>query len=88
VLSLYVRGVSERLTRVISWLIKGSVLELLIAVPSHIAARQRNDCCAEPVTAVGIATGIAVMLAAFGPAVLMLYKQRLEQLTPRDTSSR
>lgn len=88
VLSLYVRGVSERLTRVMSWLIKGSVLELLIAVPSHIAARQRNDCCAEPVTAVGIATGIAVMLAAFGPAVLMLYKQRLEQLTPRDTSSR
>jgi len=28
------------------------------------------------------------MLAAFGPAVLMLYKQRLEQLTPRGTSSR
>jgi hypothetical protein len=48
VLSLYMRAVSERLTRVMSWLIKGSVLELLIAVPSHIAARQRNDCCAEP----------------------------------------
>lgn len=85
-LALYVRGVSARLSRVMSWLIKGSVLELLIAVPSHIAARQRDDCCAEPVTAWGIATGIAVMLASFGPAVLLLYKQRLDRLKPRDAA--
>lgn len=87
-LTLYVRDASERLTRLLSWLIKGSVLELLIAVPSHIVARQRTDCCAAGASAAGIATGIAVMLAAFGPGVLLLYKQRLERLTPRDKSSR
>jgi hypothetical protein len=84
VLTLYVRGVSDRLSRVMSWLIKGSVLELLIAVPAHIAARQRDDCCAEPVTALGIATGVAVMFAAIGPAVLLLYRQRLQRLQPRN----
>ena len=81
-LFLYVRGASDRLTRLLGWVIKGSVVELLIAVPCHIIARQRTDCCAGVGGAIGIATGLAVMLAAFGPAILLLYQQRLQRLRP------
>ena len=33
----------KRLTR---WLLGGSILELLVAVPSHVIVRRRDDCCA------------------------------------------
>ncbi|MGB6199843.1 MAG: hypothetical protein WBF35_09875 [Candidatus Acidiferrales bacterium] len=75
----YLRGSSDAVTRVISWLLRGSVLELLIAVPCHIIVRRRNDCSAPTVTSFGIATGIAIMLLAFGPSVLLLYKKRLDE---------
>ena len=77
--SLYQRDISGRINLLVGWLIKGSVLELLIAVPSHIIVRHRNDCSAPSVTAFGIATGIAIMLLSFGPSVLFLYKKRLNQ---------
>lgn len=76
---LYRCGLSKRLDRVLTWLIAGSVIELLIAVPCHIVVRQRNDCCAPGITAIGIATGIAVMLMAVGPAVYFLYRRKLDQ---------
>src|SRR5208282_21098 len=56
----------KRLTR---WLLRGSILELLIAVPSHIVVRRRDDCCAPAGTFWGIATGISIMLLCFGPGV-------------------
>jgi hypothetical protein len=37
----------------------GSILELLVAVPSHIIVRRRGDCCAPLGTFCGTATGIA-----------------------------
>ena len=61
----------------VTWLIRGSVLELLVAVPCHIIVRQREWCCAQYVSAAGIATGIAIMLLAFGPSALFLYKRKL-----------
>lgn len=67
----------DRLNKMTRWLIRGSVLELLVAVPSHIIVRSRGDCSAPLVSGYGIATGIAVMLLAFGPAVLFLYQKRL-----------
>ena len=66
--------------RLMRWLLAGSVLELLVAVPSHIIVRQRNDCCAPAGTFFGIVTGLAVMFMAFGPGVLLLYVKRMRRL--------
>jgi hypothetical protein len=71
----YFRNSSTAVNRLVSWLLKGSVLELLIAVPCHVIVRRRNDCSAPMVTSFGIATGIAIMLLSFGPSVLFLYKR-------------
>ena len=43
---------------------KGSILELLIAVPTHIVARYRDCCCARFMTFIGLAMGMSVMLFA------------------------
>jgi hypothetical protein len=75
---VYLRNSSEATTRIVSCLLRGSILELLIVVPCHIVVRRRHDCCAPIVTSFGIATGIAVMLLSFGPSVLLLYKKRLD----------
>ena len=75
---LYCRRSAGFTARVISWLLKGSVLELLVAVPCHVIVRRRGDCSAPAVTSFGIVTGIAVMLLCFGPSVLFLFKKRLD----------
>jgi len=66
-------------------LVKGSVLELLVAVPTHIVARYRDYCCAGLMTFLGLACGIAVMLFAFGPGVFFLYAARWRRLHPDAT---
>jgi hypothetical protein len=75
---VYLNRHSDALEKILSWLLKGSVLELLIAVPCHVVVRQRNECSAPMVSGFGIVTGIAVMLLVFGPGVLFLYRRRLE----------
>jgi hypothetical protein len=75
---LYFRNSTAVTTRIVSWLLKGSVLELLIAVPCHVWVRRRGDCSAPIATSFGIVTGIAVMLLSVGPSVLLLYKKRLD----------
>jgi hypothetical protein len=73
----------EALTpRLMRWLLRGSILELLIAVPSHVISRNRHDCCAPIGTFWGIATGITVMLLSFGPGVLYLFAARMRRLQP------
>ena len=76
-------GLMHRLVR---WLLRGSILEFLVAVPSHIVARHRNDCCAPAATFWGIVTGLSLMLLAFGPAVFFLFVRRFRQLQPAPRS--
>jgi hypothetical protein len=77
---VYLRGKTEAMNRLVGWLLRGSVLELLIAVPCHVIVRRRNDCSAPVATSFGITTGIAIMLLSFGPSVLLLYKKRMDTL--------
>ncbi len=72
-------GLVERLRRI---LFRGSVLELLVAVPSHVWVRHRRECCGGIYTGLGIAMGISVMLFSFGPGVLFLYAARCRKLSP------
>ena len=65
------------------WLLAGSVLELLVAVPTHVVVRRRGDCCAGIGTGAGICAGIIVMLLAFGPSVAFLYYRRWKQIRQR-----
>ena len=73
----------DAVTRIVKWLFRGSVLELLIAVPAHVIMRRRHDCSAPVVNSFGISTGIAIMLLSFGPGVLLLYKKRIEKYSPK-----
>jgi len=70
----------KRTTR---WLLRGSILELLVAVPSHIIVRNRHGCCAPFGTFWGIATGLAIMLLCFGPGVFFLFAERMRRLKPK-----
>jgi len=70
----------KRTTR---WLLRGSILELLVAVPSHIIVRNRNDCCAPFGTFWGITTGLSIMLLCFGPGVFFLFAERFGRLQPK-----
>jgi hypothetical protein len=73
--------------RAARWLLRGSILELLVAVPSHVIVRRRGDCCAPIVTFWGIATGISVMLLCFGPGVFFLFVERFQRLRPREKAA-
>lgn len=73
----------EKLCR---YLFGGSILELLIAVPLHIIARQRPYCCAGFMTFMGIACGLAVMVFSFGPGVFFLFIDKWKRLHPHRAS--
>ncbi len=77
--------VSARITR---WLLRGSILELLVAVPSHVLVRARQTCCAPAGSFWGIVTGISVMLIAFGPGVFFLFADRISRLKPKQPIQR
>jgi len=83
---LYFRNSTAVVTRLLSWLLRGSVLELLIAVPCHVIVRRRHDCSAPLATSFGIAAGIAIMLLSFGPGILLLYKKRLNSYSTRPSA--
>lgn len=64
-------------------ILAGSALELLVAVPSHVIVRRREECCAGVGTGIGICCGIAVMVVALGPGVAVLYYRRVRQISQR-----
>lgn len=63
-------------------LYRGSILEMLVAVPTHVIARSRDYCCAGASTFVGIVLGISVMLFSFGPGVFFLFADRWRKIHP------
>jgi len=78
------RASPERLlARMMRTLLTGSILEVLVAVPCHVVVRHREDCCAPIGTFFGIATGLIVMLASFGPGVFFLFVERARRLMGR-----
>lgn len=73
------------LRRATAWLLRGSILEFLVAVVCHIVVRRRNDCCAPMLTGLGISMALAIMLMAMGPGVLFLFLERAgERKSRRD----
>lgn len=72
-------AITRRLT---TWLLRGSILELLVAVPSHVIARRRGDCCAPIFTFWGIVAGLSVMAMCFGPGAFFLFVERMKRLKP------
>jgi hypothetical protein len=64
------------------WLFRSSLLTLLVAVPTHVVARQRDYCCAGFNTFIGIAFGLPVLLLSFGPGIFWLYVRRWKQIHP------
>jgi hypothetical protein len=79
-LYLRTRDPQALISRLVKSLLRGSILELLVAVPSHVIVRHRNDCCAPLGTFAGIVTGLSVMLMSFGPGVLFLFARRFRDL--------
>lgn len=76
----------DLVTRQCRLLFAGSILELLIAVPTHIVARYRDYCCAGFMTFIGLTMGVSVMLFAFGPALYFLFAERWRRLHPQKVS--
>jgi hypothetical protein len=73
---------SDVISRQCRLMLRGSILELLVAVPTHIVARSRDYCCAGFMTFIGLSLGISVMLFSYGPAVFFLYVDRWRRLHP------
>jgi hypothetical protein len=76
------KGSESLVSRQSGALLKGSILELLVAVPTHIAVRQRTECCAGIMTFIGLTMGLSVMLFSFGPGVFFLFVARWKRLHP------
>ncbi len=72
-------GGVDWMAQICRFLLAGSILELLVAVPCHVASRHRNDCCAHLGTFLGIVAGTSVMLLSFGPGVLFLFAERMRR---------
>jgi hypothetical protein len=73
----------EFMRKSVKRLMAGSVMELIIAVPSHILFRNRGDCCAPMFSYFGIVMGTTVLLFAFGPGIVFLYLKRMNDKRPR-----
>ena len=77
------RDPGSYIRKLMKWLFRGTILELLIAVPSHVIVRHKDVCCAHVITAAGIATGLVVMLMSFGPGIYFLYAERIQSKKPQ-----
>jgi len=59
--------------KLLSALFLGSLMELLVTIPSHVIVSRRPGCFVGIATGLGLSSGIAVMLWAFGPGIILLF---------------
>lgn len=64
---------------IIAVLIGGSLLELIVAIPSHIVVSRRPGCLVGIGTGIGIMSGLAVMLWSFGPGIILLFLREIRR---------
>jgi hypothetical protein len=64
------------------WLRRTSLLAFLIAVPTHVVVRNRDNCCGGVGTFPAVACGLAILVFSFGPGVLLLYFARWKRIAP------
>lgn len=73
----YVQGLSRNrhttMRRMVAWLVGGSLLELLVSVPSHLIVVRRPGCMVGMASWLGIMAGIYVMVWAFGPGIALMF---------------
>lgn len=72
-------GVDRLVDRAMRWLLAGSLLELVVAVVTHVVVRRRGDCCGDALTAASIILGLAISALCFGPALVVLIVQRVRR---------
>lgn len=65
----------------------GSVAEMLAAVPSHLIVSRRPGCLVGLATAIGILSGIYVMIWSFGPAIFLLFLQAARRSDREETAA-
>ncbi len=77
------------LSKLTTWTLSGSLLELLACVPSHLIVTRRPGCLVGLGTMIGIIAGLAVMCFSFGPAIVLLFlrPRRRRQLAERDADA-
>ena len=63
----------KTLRNFISTMLAGSLLSLMVSIPSHIIVSRRPGCFVGLATGSGIISGIFVMLWAFGPGIILLF---------------
>ncbi len=62
------------LTRMLKWLIRGSILEMLVAAPVQAMVWDRwKDCYCSRGSYTGLVLGGTVLMWAFGPGILLLF---------------
>lgn len=67
----------------ISSMFAGSLLTLIVTIPSHIIVSKRPGCLVGLGTSMGICSGVFVMFWAFGPGIILLFlreKRKVELL--------
>ena len=75
-------AIIERLTGL---LFAGSLATLLVSIPAHIIVSRRPGCFVGLFTALGIASGVYVMVWSFGPAILLLFLREKRRFELRET---
>lgn len=82
--TLFYRHLSQKdpqafLSWATSWLLRGSILEVLVALISHVVARHRQECCAPFFTYCAIVAGLSVALLSFGPGLFFLFLRKIRE---------